>query len=367
MMKWNIWGFVSHTVIAGKNRISSPLISMVIPVWNGGEYYKELLNCLRRQLSQSVKVKDSVEIILSLDSPSDGSTEESEKFQKEFPDNVILVYHDNTGLIGNRNIGISVARGEYLMFSDHDDSLPDHSFSKAIELLNREQPDIINFRAEYISAKGEVVNAMPHIDRVEKCGKDYMLSPVLNIGTLWDNIIRRSLITDNHLYSEKYWLSEDACCRTKAYLAAKGKVVGVDDVLYQWRVFDSSTSHKAASQIWKLDSSTFYLLHYLNYSIKQDNHADKKFWQKVFARQIHIVLRQKGSLRKVDFPRKKLNRKVALFRRMWLRHYGLPLDINSWKILLYTYLIPMSDILISGVDWMIRHRLDYWNRKKYAR
>lgn len=96
------------------------LISVIVPVYNVEEYVEK---CVLSIINQTYK---NLEIILV----DDGSTDNSGKICDEIAikDNRIKVIHKkNGGLSDARNVGIDIAKGDYLGFVDSDDFLhPQH-------------------------------------------------------------------------------------------------------------------------------------------------------------------------------------------------------------------------------------------------
>lgn len=89
-----------------------PLITVVIPVYNGEKYVK---TCLDNVLGQSYS---NLEIIVV----NDGSTDKSAEIAAQYP--VKIVTHpQNRGLSAARNTGIDSATGDYIHFMDVDDLL----------------------------------------------------------------------------------------------------------------------------------------------------------------------------------------------------------------------------------------------------
>lgn len=93
-------------------------ISIIVPVYNGELFLNE---CIDSVLSQSF-VGD-VEIVLI----DDGSTDSSGAICDQYATihNNIHVYHKpNEGINQTRKFGVKVAKGEWIAFSDQDDSMP---------------------------------------------------------------------------------------------------------------------------------------------------------------------------------------------------------------------------------------------------
>lgn len=91
-------------------------VSIIIPVYNAKPYLED---CLRTAVSQSYP---ELEIILVDDGSTDGSGTECDEIAAT--DARCRVFHqENKGVSAARNLGISMARGDYLFFMDADDTM----------------------------------------------------------------------------------------------------------------------------------------------------------------------------------------------------------------------------------------------------
>ena len=92
----------------------SPLISVIIPVYNVKGY---LERCVESVLTQDYK---NIEVIIVDDGSTDGSAEICEALASK--DNRIVVIHQiNAGISAARNAGIKKSSGDYISFIDSDD------------------------------------------------------------------------------------------------------------------------------------------------------------------------------------------------------------------------------------------------------
>ncbi len=92
------------------------LISIIIPVYNVEKY---LAKCLDSVLNQTYK---NLEIILVDDGSKDNSGAICDEYAKR--DNRIIVVHQkNSGVSKARNLGMSMATGDYIGFIDSDDTI----------------------------------------------------------------------------------------------------------------------------------------------------------------------------------------------------------------------------------------------------
>lgn len=101
-----------------------PCVSVIIPIYNVAPY---LRRCLDSVLAQTYKKLDIILI-------DDGSTDLSGKMADEYAcsdSRVQVIHQENGGLSHARNTGLDMMQGEWLMFVDSDDAIPEN----AVELL----------------------------------------------------------------------------------------------------------------------------------------------------------------------------------------------------------------------------------------
>ncbi|WP_114936914.1 glycosyltransferase family 2 protein [Mucilaginibacter endophyticus] len=104
----------------------SPLVSIIIPVYNSALYLAEAINSCVNQTWQNIEV-----IIID-----DGSTDESLSIAKTFENKRIRVYHqENKNAAAARNSGLMKAKGDYIQFLDADDILSADKIEKQVTLL----------------------------------------------------------------------------------------------------------------------------------------------------------------------------------------------------------------------------------------
>lgn len=97
---------------------SKPLISIVMPVYNGGDYFAQALK------SATEQTWENFEIIVVDDGSFDGGA--SERHARGAGSKVKYVYQDNTGVAGALNRGIEEMQGDIFCWLSHDDMfLPD--------------------------------------------------------------------------------------------------------------------------------------------------------------------------------------------------------------------------------------------------
>ena len=91
---------------------SQPLLSVIIPNWNGKHFLEECIDSLKEQTFSDF------EAILVDNGSTDGSVEFAEKRYGDFIR--IIRNKKNIGFTGGNNVGIQAARGEYIVLLNND-------------------------------------------------------------------------------------------------------------------------------------------------------------------------------------------------------------------------------------------------------
>lgn len=117
---------------------NQPLLSVIIPVYNSGRH---LYRCLDSVTGQTYK---NLQIILIDDGSTDGSPAVCDEYAAR--DERIIVRHTpNGGVSAARNHGLSLSTGDYIHFPDSDDYLDSDAYEYLIDLIQRQQADIVCF------------------------------------------------------------------------------------------------------------------------------------------------------------------------------------------------------------------------------
>ncbi|UYZ34253.1 glycosyltransferase [Clostridium beijerinckii] len=107
--------------------MSEPLVSIIIPVYNGENYLKEAINSA---LAQSYK---NVEVIVVNDGSRDNGA--TEKIALSYGEKIRYLYKENGGVATALNLGIKNMKGEYFSWLSHDDIYYSNKIEKNIKAL----------------------------------------------------------------------------------------------------------------------------------------------------------------------------------------------------------------------------------------
>jgi glycosyltransferase involved in cell wall biosynthesis len=107
----------------------SPLISVIIPVFNGENFIQKAIDNI---LGQNYP---AIEIIMV----DDGSTDDSKKIITELEIDVRYFYQPNNGPASARNRAIKDVSGEYIAFLDVDDLWPENNLKLLLKELEQDK------------------------------------------------------------------------------------------------------------------------------------------------------------------------------------------------------------------------------------
>ncbi len=116
--------------------MENPLVSIIIPVYNAQKHIGRCLESVRRQTYKNL------EIILINDGSSDVSLPVCQMYARIDP-RIVLVDKANSGVSATRNLGLSLAKGEYLQFVDSDDYLAPWATALLVQKARENDADMV--------------------------------------------------------------------------------------------------------------------------------------------------------------------------------------------------------------------------------
>lgn len=114
--------------------LSSPLISVIVPVYNTEKYLRDCLLSLQKQSFLDF------EVVIVDDGSTDNSYEIAHKF--EIDPRFKIYQKPNGGLADARKAGFELSKGKYISFVDSDDIVSPHFLSNLFESLASNNCDI---------------------------------------------------------------------------------------------------------------------------------------------------------------------------------------------------------------------------------
>ena len=219
-----------------------PLISIVIPLYcTPLPYLKELIESVRRQSYENWQ------LCLADGSPDDKAKEFLEKHYGREKRIVYQKLEENGGISANTNAAAELAKGEYLMFCDHDDTLEPDALYEIVKAINDTDADVIYTDEDKVSMDGQ------HYF-------DPNFKPDFNLFRLRENnyichifVVRKSLTGETGMLRSEFDGAQDFDFILRCCEKAK-KITHIPRVLYHWRCHMDSTAADPSSKAYAYEA-----------------------------------------------------------------------------------------------------------------
>ena len=216
-------------------------LSYIIPVYKVEKYLEE---CIESILMQSM---DDYEIILVDDGSPDRCPEICDNYADKYPEKIRVIHKENSGPAETRNVGLGMAKGEYIFFIDSDDFLKENRVNELYEKAVEYDVDVLqtsyytldenNGKEGVEKTSFEINKLLTHIDlEKELC----YASSKRRIVFAWRNLFRREfLLKNNIMFEEKLRMVEEVPFNLEA-LAKAERFVAVDIPVLCYRIRNES-------------------------------------------------------------------------------------------------------------------------------
>lgn len=219
-----------------------PLISIVIPLYcTPLPYLKELIESVRRQSYENWQ------LCLADGSPDDKAKEFLEKHYGREKRIVYQKLKENGGISANTNAAAELAKGEYLMFCDHDDTLEPDALYEIVKAINDTDADVVYTDEDKVSMDGQ------HYF-------DPNFKPDFNLFRLRENnyichifVVRKSLTDETGMLRSEFDGAQDFDFILRCCEKAK-KITHIPKVLYHWRCHMDSTAADPSSKAYAYEA-----------------------------------------------------------------------------------------------------------------
>lgn len=211
------------------------LVSVIVPVYNPGIYFKRFLRSLQNQT-----LKD-IEIIFVDDCSTDDSIAMIEEASKTDPRIRLIRNETNLGPGPCRNKGIELAQGQYLSFADPDDTMAEDMLEQLYKKTENGTIEIVKGNIIYLKEDGHVAKQSTLNDLIkERLGKDplWYFFAYEHHGTLY----KRSLVMDNNVRNGNGRRSQDTVFLLRVCFPCQSFVLA-EEAAYYHTERHSSTMH----------------------------------------------------------------------------------------------------------------------------
>ena len=217
-------------------------LSIIVPVYNMASD-KKLEYCMDSLVGQTV---EDYEIIAVDDCSTDDSFAILQDYEKRFPDKVRAIHSEvNRHQGGAKNIGMRMAKGDWIGFIDSDDWTTPDMYRKLIERAEETGADLVGCDYCLTNEHSMKVGQVVHNNKKEQSGildVQKRRSLILDGGSLVVKIFRRSMIVENELWFPEDIFYEDNALGNSYFVLAK-HFEYIEEPMYYYYQHDASTVH----------------------------------------------------------------------------------------------------------------------------
>ena len=221
-----------------------PLVSVVIPVFNGEKTIQETIESV---LNQTLT---DFELLVINDGSQDGTLEIVERI----PDSRIQVFsYPNAGQSTSRNRGIEIAKGDYISFIDADDLwTPDKLEAQLQALQANPKAGVAYSWTDWIDESSQLLGKGSHNTEQGEVFTKLLLNDFVANGS--NVLIRRDALTEVGGFDPSVTPAEDWDLWLR--LAARYEFVAVRSPQILYRISPNSASFN----VWKMESSSLQVI-----------------------------------------------------------------------------------------------------------
>ena len=234
---------------------SSPLFSVVIPAYKTPEkYLREMMDSLLAQ------TYENWEVCVADGSPQGegaGAARVMSWYQKRDRRFRYENLGGNRGIAGNTNAAIQMARGDYIILADHDDTLPEHALYEVAAAVNAHpECDLIYSDEDKLDMDGGALFD-PHFK------PDFNPDLLTSVNYICHLLtVKRELLERAGGFRQEFDGAQDYDFIFRCTEAAEG-IYHIPKVLYHWRCHQGSTASNPESKLYAFEAgSRAIMAHY---------------------------------------------------------------------------------------------------------
>lgn len=214
------------------NQKFNPLVSVIIPVYNGSDYLREAIDSALAQTHKNIEV-----IVVN-----DGSIDNTEKIALSYGNKIRYFAKENGGVASALNLALREMKGEYFSWLSHDDMYYPNKIERQLLFLSKLQNKtaILYSDNDFIDNKSEIIRTAIFDHKMLQAKPEYALfRGIVNGCTL---LIPKKAFDDYGFFDEKLRCTQDYA---KWFEMMKSYVfVHMSEVLVKYRLHDLQGTNK---------------------------------------------------------------------------------------------------------------------------
>lgn len=181
-----------------------PLVSVIIPIFNGGQYVGNLFSTLTNQIFTDF------EVIFVDDGSTDDTFQQIKKKIKAFNQlNVRAFRSSHKGLAAARNIGIRSSIGKYLTFLDCDDYWQESKLKSQVEFIDKSDSVAVFSKISLVSVDGNISLSKCNKQRTTESPLDLITRKFIVYGGGSNIMCKREIFDEVGIFDETLKFAED--------------------------------------------------------------------------------------------------------------------------------------------------------------
>lgn len=235
-------------------------LSLIIPFYNSEMYLEECLSSVTKMDFSPI------EIICINDGSTDSSVKIVEKFSK-IDSRIVLINKENTGYGNSVNLGLEIAKGEYIGIIESDDIVDADGYRKLIEVANGTSADIV--KGNYSIFSKDISNAtrfenLANMPYYRLFNLEYAPMLAITGPAIWSGIYRREFLLNKKI---KLLNSPGASYQDTSFafitFASANAIYLIENNIIFYRVDSEMSSSNSDKKVFDIFNETDYIRTYL--------------------------------------------------------------------------------------------------------
>ena len=202
----------------------SCLLSVIVPVYNAGEYLRKCLDSIISQTYQNL------EIIVINDGSKDNSIDIIKEYEKK-DTRIVFINQKNKGLPATRKVGVENAKGKYIAFVDQDDYIENNAYDVCMKNIFDNDILIFGVSSDFEKENYSIELKTKNLDDKNALIKEMLANGIFNFA--WNKIYKTSLLKNHDYFPIGFNQGEDLLLNCKVFKEAN-KIICIEDVLYHY-------------------------------------------------------------------------------------------------------------------------------------
>ncbi len=230
------------------NSSGSPVLSLLIPIYNVERYLRE---CLDSAVAQTL---EDIEIICI----NDGSTDNSPAIIREYMERdarVKMIDKANSGYGDSMNRGLEMARGKYVGILESDDFMAPDALEKLVAAAERFNTDFAKANFDFYWSKPEERRSLHEMFKARDCDKPVHPSDTTQFfkqkPSIWSAVYRRDFLERNGI---KFLPTPGASFQDTSFafkaIACADKAVYLHDAVLSYRQDNENSSVNSSAKVF---------------------------------------------------------------------------------------------------------------------